>query len=324
MEQDNYEEIRNAKYTENDPILVSVAMIAYNVGLYLTEAIESVLSQKINFKIELVIGEDCSTDNTRELALKYQKKYPEIIIVLLPERNQGLTLNSVVTQNACRGKYIALLDGDDFWTENYKLQKQIDFLENHDTFSACAHQSYKIYGENFIEKSLFGENVNKVYGLLDTIRHRKFHTSSLVYRKAIWDKVGDIPTNISSNERAIYPMLAIFGNIMYFKDAMCVYRLSPTGLNSRITAKELETDLNMIPFLKRIDRTFPFYNFRSFLHLCIFTYPKKVPFKLLLKHYFFFLFFSFSYFPKNIGDIKYATKEAINKIKQLFKHKNEE
>lgn len=293
---------------------MSVATIAYNVQDYIAEAIESVINQKTNFKIEMVIGEDCSTDKTKEIILNYQNKYPDIIQVLQHKNNLGLTPNSVATQNACVGKYIALLDGDDYWTDNNKLQKQIEFLENNLNYSACAHQSLIIKGTNDFPVKDFGINNDAVFTIEDTISHRKFHTSSLVYRKEFWDKSKGIPSNISSNERAIYPMLAIYGKIKYFKENMCVYRLAPTGLNSRITANELETDLFMLPWLKKLDSSFPINKFRSFLHLCIYSYPAKVSPFLLFKHFIKFVFYSFSCFPKNLGNVRQGTKVFMKKL----------
>jgi len=279
-------ELRYAKCSREITPLVSIVTIAYNVSRFLPEAIESVLSQETNFRVELVIGEDCSTDNTREIALHYQKKYPDLIRVLLPEKNQGLTPNCIATHNACTGKYIALLDGDDYWTNPLKLQKQINFLESNLEFSGCAHQSEIVFDDVVGKNRLFGERKNTVYGINDTIQHRKFHTSSLVYRKEIWDKVGGIPITILSNERAIYPMLAIFGKIMYFQENMCIYRRSSIGISARITYKELEKDLYMIPWIKKIDKKFP----------------------------------SFSYFPKNLGDIKFGTIEFFKLLKKTSRH----
>jgi len=127
MEEKCCEEVRNAKFIDKLP-LVSVAIIAYNLEKYIVDCLESVLSQKTNFKVEIVIGEDCSKDNTLQILLNYQERFPNIIRVLIREKNLGLTPNSVDTQNNCKGKYIALLDGDDYWTDGNKLQKQIDFL----------------------------------------------------------------------------------------------------------------------------------------------------------------------------------------------------
>jgi len=315
MENVSLKEVRYQQYNSSEIPLVSVATIAYNVGAFIEEAIESVLSQQTFFNVELIIGEDCSTDSTREIVLNYQKEYPNIIRVLAHEKNLGLTPNSVATQNACRGKYIALLDGDDYWTDVNKLQKQVTFLENNPDYSACAHQSYKIYDDGSSVPILFGEEIDKDYAIEDTITHRKFHTSALVYRRIYWVESGGIPATISSNERAIYPMLAIYGKIRYMKDNMCIYRLSGVGLSSRINYKELETDLAMLPWLKSIDRNFPVLKFRSFLHLCMFTYGAKIPFMPLAKHFFYFFVFSFSYFPKNMGDLKWGIRFFIRRVK---------
>jgi len=119
-------------------------------------------------------------------------------------------------------------------------------------------------------------------------------------------KSGGIPATISSNERAIYPMLAIYGPIRYFGRDMCVYRLSASGLSSRVTYKDLRTDLAMIPWLDRLSPDFPSNKFRSFLHLCIYTYGASIPFFPLVKHFFLFTFYSFSYFPKNLRDVKWG------------------
>jgi len=115
----------------NRPITVSVHMITYNHEKYIVQAIESVLMQETNFRFELVIGEDYSTDRTREIVFEYAKEYPDIITVITSDKNIGMHKNSVRTLNSCHGKYIAFCEGDDYWTNPLKLQKQVDFLENH-------------------------------------------------------------------------------------------------------------------------------------------------------------------------------------------------
>ncbi len=309
--------LRNKIFSENEPVKVSVAMIAYNVEKYIEEAIESVLNQEVDFRVELIIGEDCSTDATREIALNYQANYPSIIKVLLPKKNQGLTPNCVATINACTGEYVALLDSDDYWTNTKKLQIQIDFLDENPKYSGSSHQSMKIYDDKSAPESLFGEELERDYDVNDMITHRKFHTSSFVFRREYWVKTGGIPPSISSNERGINPMVAIFGKIKYHPESMCVYRFSGFGLSSRIDYKELETDLAMLPWLKGIDSSFPIAKFRSFLHRCMYTYgTKKIPFWPLLKHYILFTLYSFSYFPNNLGDIKWGTREFFTKLKK--------
>jgi glycosyltransferase involved in cell wall biosynthesis len=110
-------------------VLASVAMITYNHASYIAEAIEGVLSQETDFPIELVIGEDCSTDGTRAIVFDYQKRHPDLIRVIACDENVGMIANILRTERACRGKYVAYCEGDDFWHHPQKLQKQVDFLE---------------------------------------------------------------------------------------------------------------------------------------------------------------------------------------------------
>jgi len=106
-------------------------MITYNHEAYIANSIECVLRQKTDFPFELVIGEDCSTDGTRRIAFDYQAKYPEIVRVVTSEQNVGIRANSRRTHAACRGKYLAYCEGDDFWQRQDKLQMQVSYLEAH-------------------------------------------------------------------------------------------------------------------------------------------------------------------------------------------------
>ena len=110
--------------------LVSVCMTTYNHEHYIAEAIESVITQRVNFALEIVIGEDCSTDNTLTICRDYQARYPEIIRIVTSENNIGMHANYRRTIEACSGKYIAMLDGDDYFTDPDKLQMQVDALQS--------------------------------------------------------------------------------------------------------------------------------------------------------------------------------------------------
>ena len=111
--------------------LVSVHMITYNHEPYIAEAIEGVLMQETDFPIELIIGEDCSTDRTAEIVIEYQKKHPDIIRIITSDKNVGAHKNGWRAEKACRGKYVAYCEGDDFWIHPKKLQMQVDYLEAH-------------------------------------------------------------------------------------------------------------------------------------------------------------------------------------------------
>lgn len=116
--------------------MVSIGLMTYNHERFIGRAIESVLMQEVNFMYELVIAEDNSTDGTREVILSYKKKYPNVIRLLLQDENVGMKKNSNDLRRACWGRYRANLEGDDYWIDPGKLQKQVDFLENHPDFVA--------------------------------------------------------------------------------------------------------------------------------------------------------------------------------------------
>lgn len=114
--------------------LISVCMICYNVEPFIGDAIEGVLNQKTDYPVELVIGDDCSTDQTLRIANEYAAKYPGRVKVLAFKDNLGIAGNTARTLEECNGKYVAICDSDDVWTDPLKLQKQVDFLEHNPDF----------------------------------------------------------------------------------------------------------------------------------------------------------------------------------------------
>lgn len=119
--------------------LVSVVTITYNHAPYIAKCIEGVLMQQVNFPMEFIIAEDCSTDGTLDICEKYAEKYPELIQLLITDHNLGANPNELRALKAARGKYIAYCEGDDYWTEPHKLQRQVDFMESHPDYSVCFH-----------------------------------------------------------------------------------------------------------------------------------------------------------------------------------------
>ena len=300
--------------------LVSVWMVTYNHERYIRQAIESVLNQNVCFDYEIVIGEDCSTDQTRAIIKELQSQHPTILKPLYHEKNVGASSNAYdYTLPACKGKYIAILEGDDYWTDPNKLQKQIDFLEANADYSGCAHQSTVLYENDSSKTSLFGENTDNIYHPTDMLQHRKFHTCSFVFRAKILMDALPFPTQVISADRAIYALLSGHGKIMYFGEPMCVYRKNNASISAMINADKLERDLLMLPWIKKHASGFPIHRLRSFLHLCIYTYGNgKISKKMLFKHFLLFSFFSFSYFPKNLGDLKFGFFEVFSVLKRKY------
>ena len=140
---------------------VSICMITYNHEKFIGQAIDGVLMQKTTFDFRLVIGEDCSTDNTRQICTDYKNKYPEKIILRLPEKNLGSLPNFVENLKICSKdfKYVAMCEGDDYWIDEYKLQKQVDYLEEN-ADCGLVYTDIKIFDEH---KNIFIERLPKYF-----------------------------------------------------------------------------------------------------------------------------------------------------------------
>lgn len=122
-----------------DGIKISVVICTYNHEKYIRQAIESVLAQKVKFKYEIIIGDDESKDNTILVISEYKKKYPNMINLILHDKNVGTTINLCDCLMKCRGEYIVLLAGDDYWIDNNKMETQIEWLNNHSDYIAVGH-----------------------------------------------------------------------------------------------------------------------------------------------------------------------------------------
>lgn len=217
-------------------MMVSVCMITYNHVLFIRQAVEGVMCQQVDFDIELIIGEDCSTDNTREICRELQQKYPGRIKLLLPEHNLGVGGNLIATLNAARGKYIALCEGDDFWTDPLKLQKQVCFLEANPTVGLV--HSNVVYVDNFsqeIEPEPFYLNMQKRIQngciFFDYLSSRRGYilTVSVLFRRHLLD-MNNLPWFIY--DHWIFAEIARKSEVSYFPDKLVAYRRHNMGITN--------------------------------------------------------------------------------------------
>ena len=207
--------------------MVAVWMVTYNHGEFIENAIESVMMQKSTFQYKLFIGEDNSTDKTREICKKLKEKYPDKIELFLHKKNIGSNSNGVFMYKECfksEAKYIALLEGDDYWTDPYKLQKQVDFLEANPDYVLSFHK-VKILKPSGELVSDFITNVPENYETIETLARlgNYIHTPSVVFRNCI----KDFPPEFAYTpigDYFIYMLLAEHGKLNYIEEEMTVYR----------------------------------------------------------------------------------------------------
>jgi glycosyltransferase involved in cell wall biosynthesis len=288
-------------------------MITYNHEKYISEAIESILKQRTGFNIEIVIGEDCSTDQTRSVISKFANSNPGKIKPLFRNKNMGIIANFQNTIDNCTGKYIAICEGDDYWTDPLKLQKQVDFLENNPDFSGCAHQTNKIFFDPDETSRLFKENTKDIIGVYDLLETRLFHTASFIYRSQI-TKDNPLPINITAGDRALFLLVASKGKIKYFDDVMGVYRKHIGGISTWVTCRMMEKDLNIIKWIRKINPAFPYRKYSQFIHYTIMAYPAYISKIKIVEHYLKYVYFSMNELPFNSRKLKQFTFVQLPEI----------
>lgn len=218
--------------------LVSVHMLAYNHGRYLAEAIEGVIAQNIDFAMELVIGEDCSKDHTREIAFDYQRRYPHLIRIIYSERNVGMIANGLRTLNACRGEYIALCEGDDYWHHPNKLQLQVAYMRAHPR-CVVVHSDYDYRVGSRIRRSVMRSEqrsipVGEAYDLLQ--QGNWIATATVLYRAEVWKSFEQATFAAKDYPMGDYSMLlhaSLCGEFGYLKESLATYRyMRGSAMNS--------------------------------------------------------------------------------------------
>lgn len=208
---------------------LSVCMITYNHTEYIEQAIESVLSQSTNFPIELVIGEDASSDGT---ATKIQKLVNNTSIKIrtrFNNENLGMLNNFVCTLSECTGVYIALLEGDDYWTDPYKLQKQVDFLDSNPEFSICYHP-VNVLKNNKLEPDNLTLDTPEVSSIRDLAKGNFMHTCSVVFRAGLFDEFPQSYFSSSVGDYFLHMLNARYGYIKRLPEIMAVYRIHQGGV----------------------------------------------------------------------------------------------
>ena len=205
--------------------LVTIRCITYNHEPYIRQCLEGFVMQKTTFPFEAVVHDDASTDGTAEIIREYAEKYPDIIKPIYETENQYSKHNGSLTKimNAhMRGKYIAICEGDDYWTDPLKLQKQVDFLESHPECSMCFHRSHELL-EDVKVPLVFSHLREGYYTGEDVLETWTVPTASVMYRN-YGAYVGQCCPGVMWRDIFLFLLLAEKGCLYCMPDVMSVYR----------------------------------------------------------------------------------------------------
>ncbi|HKP54369.1 MAG TPA: glycosyltransferase [Chloroflexia bacterium] len=212
---------------------VSVLIITYNHERFIAQAVESALMQQTDFDYEIVIGEDCSTDGTREIVRELHRRHPDKIRLLLPEKNLGVARNFAQTLDACHGEYVALLEGDDYWTSPDKLQKQVEFLDSHPQCATCSHRVTIVHDdEQNRPDTVYPSFVKEISTLEDLFKQEIVPTPSIMFRNKLFT---EFPQWVFASYMVDFPLHVLntqHGAIGHLMDIMAVYRVHSGGVYS--------------------------------------------------------------------------------------------
>jgi glycosyltransferase involved in cell wall biosynthesis len=310
-------------YIPTQSPLVSVHLLTYNHATFISQSVQSVINQITTFKYEIIIGDDCSTDGTSQIVDEFEKQYPELIKVVRGKKNGGPQPNSIRILNNSRGKYVATLEGDDYWLDPYKLQKQADFMEKNPKFAICFTNTRVEYFDQKQEPYLLNENIEKdVFTIDDLIAETEvwfMGTATLFYRK---DTIFPIRPWFPKTKSGDIPMIMLsarFGPIKFLPYATAVYRKHAAGASNtdgKDDAVFLENRIMMYHNLDR-DTGFKYHdrfkrNLGGWYYLLLYAKQNRGKYfkKLRIACYYLFLMFP------NIPHLKLVLRDHI--IPQAF------
>ena len=238
---------------------VSVLVLAYNHEAYLEQAVESVLAQECAFGFEILIGEDASTDGTARLCRALRARRPDRVRLITAPENVGMHRNFARLWARARGQYVALCEGDDYWTDRGKLAKQAAFLDAHPGFSMCGAETVRRDSEGREEGRVAPRERREAYSVEDLIPDYGFHTSSVLIRREglrfprwLWEVYGV--------DRPLYLLCAERGPVGFLPDCMSVYRLHAGGAWAPVAF--LDKGRKGVALFRAVDRHFNFRHHR--------------------------------------------------------------
>ena len=220
-----------------EKIKVSILCVTYNQARFIRQALDGFMMQKTDFAFEVLVHDDASTDGTADIVREYAQRYPEVIKPVFQVENQfskGVNVDKTYNWPRIQGEYVAICDGDDYWTDEHKLQKQVKFLDAHPDFSICFHRAKVIWDDNshksYISPKAKMRFHRRVLKLSHLLKCNFIQSSSVMYRWRLKGQENLCPDGILPVDYFLHLLHAEAGKIGYLPDVMSVYRRNDGGI----------------------------------------------------------------------------------------------
>lgn len=255
--------------------IVSVAMITYGHEQLIKKAIEGVLMQEVDFSIELIVADDCSLDSTKGVVEDLIRNHPNghWIQYTKHAQNKGIMSNFIWTLKQCRGEYIALCEGDDYWTDPLKLQKQVNFLQENKDCILSFHNVYKLYPNG--KKVIFNEYKKTKYEGNDLWKQWLIPTQSMVFRNISYE-VPEWFLHATHGDLGLQVLLGEHGKFGFINEIMAIYRIHEGG----VTMGAFNNIIHYERHIKQLEgmNTYFDYKYDKYIH------PRIVRYSLTVAH----------------------------------------
>lgn len=248
--------INETQNTVSSSVVISICIVTYNHVNFIKKCLDSILIQKTKYPFEILLGEDDSSDGTTAICIEYASKYPDKIRLFLHNRKNNIMINGVSTGRfnflynlySARGKYIAFCDGDDYWTNPLKLQKQVDFLEANPDFNICFHNGKILKGSEFLSKKIYKPNRKENINFVDLLKGDYTKTSCSIFK---FDKsIFTIPVDLLQDTTLFLYCVKDGAKAHYINEDMAVYRIHEGGVwGLKSTLKQLLSKFQIYEYL---------------------------------------------------------------------------
>lgn len=255
---------------------VSICITTYNHEKFIKACLESIFSQVFSGTYEIIIGNDNSSDQTEQIINSIISAHPHggKIRYFKNVPNLGYVKNTLFTFSQAQGKYIAVLDGDDLWIDDLKIQKQFDLLEGDLSLSAVGTNSKVIYEDVDLPSHSYTHLPERILTKENLTELSVFQTSTLFFRKKILKP--DFPTDIISADRCLYLLAGCYGDVKFLAEETAVYRQFQGSISKNVPYDVMKKDFAIVPFIKKYNAEYRHSQLMTYFYYTLMTYPKMM------------------------------------------------